>query len=153
VVFGDSYLYRINKHTGELIQIGDTGEDNWMDLAFDKKGRLWATTDNELHVIDPQTGASTFVTTIAGVPDSDIPGVCPEDWPWMEIMSMDFDKKDVLWGTAMRGLSACPNVNSPVMRIDVDTGVATVVGYTNQQYNHGGDIVPTKKRPCKDRGD
>jgi hypothetical protein len=35
----------------------------------------------------------------------------------------------------------CTEVNSPVMRINIHTGNATVIGYTNQVYNHGGDFL------------
>ena len=155
-LFGDSNLYRVNKHTGDLILVGDTGRTDWMDLDFDKKGKLWATTKNELYLLDTETGASTFVTSIYGVPHSDIPGTCAEDWPGMEVMSIAFDKNDVLWATAMKGFSNCLDNNSPVMSIDTGTGVATIVGYTGDTpfiggYNHGGDIVGTKGGGCRGR--
>jgi len=38
----------------------------------------------------------------------------------------------------MRGFSLCFEQSSPVLRIDADTGEATLVGYTNQIYNHVG---------------
>ena len=135
-------VYRFDKYTGEKTRVGDTGRADWMDLAFDSKGRLWATTDNKLYLLDPQTGASTFVTDIYGVPNTDIPGTCEADWPYMEVMSIAFDDKDVLYATAMRGMSICTDVNTPVMTVDVATGIATLIGYTNQPYNHGGDIMP-----------
>lgn len=144
VVFGDSYLYTLDKNTGEATRIGDTGHTEWMDLEFDSKGQLWATFGNKLYTLDTQTGESTFVTEIVGVPQDNVPGVCPEDWPYMEVMSLAFDDQDVLWATAMRGLSNCEEVDSPVMRIDTQTGHATVVGYTHLGYNHGGDIMPAK---------
>ena len=151
-VWGDSYLYRIDKHTGEAVQVGDTGYTRWMDLAFDSQGRMWATFDNDLYTLDLQTGASTFVTHVAGVPQVDVPGVCPADWPYMEIMSIAFDANDVLWGTAIRGFSSCDQIDSPVMRIDIEAGVATVVGYTHQGYCHGGDIPPAQVKVCHRKG-
>jgi hypothetical protein len=151
-VWGDSYLYRIDKTTGVATQIGDTGHTEWMDLAFDSKGRLWATFANDLYLLDPETGASTFVTHVTGVPQDNVPGVCPEDWPWMEIMSIAFDENDVLWATAMKGFSWCDDNDAPLMSVDVETGVATVVGYTHQGYNHGGDIMPSKVRICHQAG-
>jgi hypothetical protein len=39
------------------------------------------------------------------------------------------------------------------MKIDVKTGKATVVGYTNQIYNHGGDINLKKVKVCHLRDD
>ena len=151
-VWGDSYLYRIDKHTGEATRVGDTGYTRWMDMAVDSHGRLWATFDNDLYTLDTQTGASTFVTHVTGVPQSDIPGVCPEDWPYMEIMSIAFDEKDVLWATAMRGFSYCDQIDAPVMRVDIQMGAATVVGYTHQGYNHGGDIPPVHVKVCHRKG-
>ncbi|MBT4499765.1 MAG: hypothetical protein HOC74_18705 [Gemmatimonadetes bacterium] len=144
IVFGDSYLYTLDKNTGEATRIGDTGHTEWMDLEFDSQGRLWSTFGNKLYTLDTQTGASTFVTDIVGVPQDNVPGVCPEDWPYMEVMSLAFDEHDVLWATAIRGFSNCEEVDTPVMRIDTETGLATVVGYTHLGYNHAGDIMPAK---------
>ncbi|MDH5271247.1 MAG: hypothetical protein OEY32_15130 [Candidatus Krumholzibacteria bacterium] len=151
-VWGDSYLYRFDKYTGEATRVGDTGHTEWMDMAFDSQGRLWSTFANDLYLLDPQTGASTFVTHVTGVPQNNVPGVCPEDWPWMEIMSIAFDDNDVLWATAMKGFSECDEVDAPLMHVDVNTGVATVVGYTHEGYNHGGDIAPSKVRVCHRKG-
>ena len=132
-VWGNSSLWRIDTETGEFIEVGDTGHTNWMDLAFDSQGTLWGTFDNELYIIDTTTGASTFVTEIYGVPDA-------EDPRFMEVMSIAFDKRDVLYGTAMTVYYQDPN-GSPIMRIDTVTGDATLLGYTQQPYNHGGDIL------------
>ena len=63
----------------------------------------------------------------------------------MEIMSIEFDKHDVLYGTGMTVYYEDPN-GSPVLRIDVDTGEGTLIGYTHQTYNHGGDIIGAKLR-------
>jgi len=132
-IWGNSSLWRIDKTTGEFIEVGDTGHTNWMDLAFDSRGTLWGTFDNELYIIDTITGASTFMTEIHGVPNAGDPDR-------MEVMSIAFDKKDVLYGTAMTVYYEDPN-GSPVLSIDTVTGQATGVGYTNQPYNHGGDIL------------
>lgn len=148
VVFGDSNLYRIDKVTGVATQVGDTGQSDWMDLDFDSEGNLWTTTDNKLYTLNTDTGAATFDTEIIGVPHENIPGVCEEDWPFMEVMTIAFDKKDNLWATAMRGLSQCAEVTSPVMEIDTETGLAKVIGYTGLSYNHGGDIAPRTVTAC-----
>ena len=132
-LWGNSSLWRVDKTTGEFIEIGDTGHTNWMDLAFDSQGTLWGTFDNELYVIDTATGASTFVTEIHGVPDAGHPHL-------MEVMSIAFDRHDVLYGTAMTVYYQDPN-GSPILRMDTSTGDATVLGYTHQPYNHGGDIL------------
>ena len=133
-IWGNSNLYRINKETGEPILLGDTGKTNWMDLAFDASGTLWATTENELYTLDTSTGAATFVTEIHGVPNADAPD-------FMEVMSIAFDSKDRLYGTAMTTYYFDPDW-SPVMQIDIESGEADIVGYTHQVYNHGGDIMP-----------
>ncbi len=132
-IWGNSSLWRVDKTSGEFIEIGDTGHTNWMDLAFDSNGTLWGTFDNELYTIDTITGASTFITEIYGVPDAGDPHR-------MEVMSIAFDKHDVLYGTAMTVYYSDPN-GSPVLRIDTVTGDATLLGYTHQPYNHGGDIL------------
>ncbi len=146
-VWGDSNLYRINKVTGEKTLIGDTGHTEWMDLDFDSAGVLWGTFGNDLYTIDTQTGASELVTHIFGVEDNWIPGVCEEDWEYMEVMGIAFDHQDVLWATAMKGFSGCDDggLAVPVMTIDIDSGVATLVGSSViQGQSHGGDIPPKK---------
>ena len=151
-VWGDSNLYILDKHTGERTLVGDTGHTEWMDLEFDSEGQLWSTFGNKLYIIDTETGASTWVTDIVGVPQENVPGVCEDDWPYMEVMSLAFDKHGTLWATAIRGFSACEDVDTPVMRIDTETGLATVVGYTHLGYNHAGDIMPTNVEICHRRG-
>ena len=132
-IWGNSSLWRVDKETGEFSEVGDTGHTNWMDLAFDSQGTLWATFDNDLYTIDPATGASSFVTEIHGVPDAGDPS-------WMEVMSIAFDKHDTLYATAMTVYYEDPN-GSPILRIDTTTGNAELLGYTEQPYNHGGDIL------------
>jgi sugar lactone lactonase YvrE len=134
-IWGDSNLYRIDKYTGDRTLIGDTGKTNWMDLAFDSKGTLWATTENALWTLDLTTGASTFVTEIHDVPDAGEPR-------WMEVMSITFDDADVMYGTAMTVYYDDPE-GSPVMRIDPETGETVQLGHTQNYYNHGGDTYPT----------
>jgi len=152
--WGGYDLWRVNKATGELTLVGDTrvgsgGEfaGRWMDLAFDSHDHCWTTCDNKLFLLDTETGESTFVTDITGVPTDFIPDdECPDDWQYMEVMNIAFDRHDVLWASAIRGFSPCFGyINSPVMWIDVDTGEATVVGYAyTGGQNHGGDIMPTR---------
>ena len=150
-VWGDSYLYRIDKNTGEKTQIGDTGHTEWMDLDFDSDGRLWGTFGNDLYIIDTETGASEFITHVDGVEDNRIPGVCEEDWEYMEIMGIAFDHRDVLWATAMKGFSYCEEggLAVPVMTVDIDAGTATLVGSSILDgQSHGGDIPPKTVNVC-----
>lgn len=149
ILWGDSYLYRVDSRTGERVRVGDTGRTDWMDLAFDSQGRLWATTDNMLYRLDTKTGAATFVTDILGVPTSGIPNLCPEDQPYNEVMTIAFDDNNILWATAMKGFSACWPVNGTTLRVDPVTGIATLVGFTGQSYNHGGDTLLYKKQGCQ----
>jgi hypothetical protein len=144
-IWGNSNLWRVDKSTGEFHLIGDTGHTNWMDLAFDSEGTLWGTFDNQLYTIDTTTGASTLVTDIYGVPDSGAPH-------WMEVMSIAFDARDQLYGTGLTVHYDHPD-GSPVMKIDTETGVATLLGYSHTQYaNHGGDILPSTVRICHRTG-
>jgi hypothetical protein len=107
-----------------------------MDLAFDSQNRLWTTTQNQLWIVDTQTGVGTFVPHIYGVPDADPPRN-------MEVMSIAFDKHDNLHATAMTTFWDDPN-GSPAMKINTRTGQATLLDYTHQYYNHGGEIMPTR---------
>jgi hypothetical protein len=143
-IHGDGYLYRFDKHTGVATQIGYTGMTDWMDMAFDSHNRLYATTQNKLFRLDTETGAGTFVANISPVPDADPPHS-------MEVMSIAFDDHDVLYGTAMTVFWDDPH-GSPVFRINAHTGAATLLGYTDQYYNHGGDIYPTTVRVCHRMG-
>ena len=134
-----SQFGRIDRETGEVELYGPTGHTHWMDLAFDRDGVLWGTFDNELYTIDTETGASTLVTAIYGVPDAGPPNM-------MEVMSIAFDKHNVLYGTGLTTFFDHPE-GSPVMRIDTGTGEATLLGYSQTTYaNHGGDIMPTEVR-------
>lgn len=152
--WGGYDLYRVNKATGVLELVGDTrigsgGEfgGEWMDLAFDSHDRCWTTCRNKLFTLDTQTGEATYVRDITGVPTEYIPhDECPDDWQYMEVMDIAFDDHDVLWGSAIRGFSPCTGfINAPVMKINVHTGRATVVGYAETGgQNHGGDIYPTR---------
>jgi hypothetical protein len=137
-LWGNSSLWRVDKQTGAFIEVGNTGHTHWMDLAFDRSGTLWGTFDNALYTIDTATGASSFVTAVNGIPDAGAPR-------HMEIMSIAFDAGNVLYGTCMTTEYYDPN-GSPVLRIDTATGNATLLGYTHQGYNHGGDIMPTTVR-------
>ncbi len=138
-IWGNDSLWRVDKETGEFTEIGPTGHTNWMDLAFDRNGVLWGTFDNQLYVIDTETGASTLVTDITGVPDAGPPNM-------MEVMSIAFDKHNVLYGTGLTVYFNHPD-GSPVMRIDTGTGAATLLGYSHTQWaNHGGDILPEQVR-------
>lgn len=152
-IFGDSNLYRVTLATGARTLIGDTGRTDWMDLAFDAQGRLWATTKNELWQIDTATAKATFVTAIHGVPQED-PRIDPANEGYMEVMTIAFSsegKSETLWATAMRGFSYDFG-NAPVMTIDTRTGNATLVGWTDKAFNHGGDTMPTKVKVCHRTG-
>jgi hypothetical protein len=141
-LYGDK-LCRIDKYTGEVTPIGDgTGLVDVMDLAFDSKGTLWATTENKLYTLDLETGSATWVADITNVPPAP-----PGETNPMMVMSIAFDKHDVLYGTAMVGFCAiCDPMISPIMQIDTTTGEGTVLGHSELGYNHGGDTMPTEVR-------
>ncbi|MDM7914310.1 MAG: hypothetical protein QUU85_03465 [Candidatus Eisenbacteria bacterium] len=156
--WGGFDLWRVNKATGAMEWVGDTsvGEwsdcipGSWMDLAFDSQDRLWTTTRNKLFLLDTTDGHVTFVTDVHGVPQDNIPGYeCEDDWQYIELMNIAFDENDVLYASAIRGFSPCTEpINCPVLRIDVNTGDATLIGWTwlgtpgGGGQNHGGDIMP-----------
>lgn len=135
VFIGDRYLYRINKRTGVATKIGDTGLRDIMDLSFDPSGRLYATTMNQLYVINTWTGASRKVADITGVPKN----ACGIQ---LEVMSIEFDDCGTLYATAMEGFAVDCFDNSPFMTINPRTGEARVIGWTGQWYNHGGAFLP-----------
>ncbi len=140
-IHGDGYLYKFNKATGAWTRLPEyTGMTDWMDLACDAQGRLWATTQNQLWTLDRETGAGTFVTEIYGVPGDPPP---PPYTLMQEVMTIAFDKHNVLWGTAINVEWETEEGGAPVMKIDTTTGQATLIGYTHQVYNHGGDTYPT----------
>lgn len=144
-IWGNDSLWRVDKATGEFTEVGPTGHTNWMDLAFDNGGTLWGTFDNQLYVIDTQTGASTLVADIQDVPDAGPPH-------FMEVMSIAFDSHNVLYGTGLTVHYDDPR-GSPVMRIDPATGETELLGYSHTQYaNHGGDIMPSTVRIAHNLG-
>ncbi len=136
---GDSNLYRINTGTGVLTLIGDMGLDHLMDFSFDSAGTMWATDENELYVIDTNTGAAQHAAAITGLDAVMID-------PAAEIMGIMFDENDVLYATAI-SLSAEYILveNSPVFIIDTVTGQATVVAEPEMSIAHGGDIFIDKR--------
>jgi hypothetical protein len=144
-VWGNDLLWRVDKVTGEFIEVGPTGFTNWMDLAFDHDGILWGTFDNELYTIDTETGASTFITEIHDVPDAGDPY-------HMEVMSIAFDKHNILYGTCLTVYWVHPD-GTPVMQIDPYSGETVLLGYSHTaDYNHGGDIMPTEVNVCHRKG-
>jgi hypothetical protein len=51
--------------TGDATSLGDSGVDTWgTGLAFDTDGTLWVKPGNELHQIDLENGAGTYVADI-----------------------------------------------------------------------------------------
>ncbi|MHC4535164.1 MAG: NHL repeat-containing protein [Planctomycetota bacterium] len=131
---GDSNLYSIDKTSGQLTLIGDTGVDKLMDFTFDSLGTMWGTVENELYIIDTGTGAAEHAATITGLDAVMID-------PNAEVMGIMFDEFDVLYATA---LSLSPEhilvENSPLFIIDTVTGQATVVAEPVLSIAHGGDI-------------
>jgi len=123
---GDPNLYTIDTATGQLTSVGNTGVEKLMDFAFDSSGTMWATTANELYVLDPKTGASEHVVHITGVDTATNDAAA-------EIMGIMFDENDVLYATAyIEG--------SPLFTIDTVTGQATAVAQPAMFFPHGGTI-------------
>lgn len=151
-VYASAYLYQIDKYTGVATKVGGNPPPaehmDYMDLAFDSQDRLWTTTKNKLFRFDTATGVATYVMDVTGIPGA----VCdPSDpnYPGQEIMMLAFDDHDVLYASAMNANTSEPG---PVMTIDLRSGHATVIGYTGQLINHGGDIMPKMVRVAHRQG-
>ena len=97
-----------------------------MDFAFDSAGTMWATTANELYVIDTSTGASQHAVSITDV------DAATND-PAAEIMGIMFDDNDVLYATAFIE-------GSPLFTIGTATGQAAAVAQPAMFFPHGGAI-------------
>jgi len=133
---GDSNLYRIDKATGELTLIGETGVDRLMDFAFDSSGTMWGMAghniaDNELYVIDTSTGVAQHAATITGV------DAAMTD-PNSAIMGIMFDENDVLYATGWSLIES-----SPLFIVDTVTGQATLAAQMEMSMPHGAAYEAT----------
>lgn len=124
-LFGDTNLYHVDRQTGALTLIGDTGLERIMDMSFDPDGNLWATTGNVLYTLDMTTGTPTEMAKITGVEDD------------LEIMGIGFTSEGELYGTT-------PFADG-FYNIDPATGVVTEVGRHGLAFLHGGDIPMTPR--------
>jgi hypothetical protein len=124
-LFGDTNLYHVNRQTGALTLIGDTGLERIMDMSFDPDGQLWATVGNVLYTLDMETGAPTEVAKITGVEDD------------LEIMGIGFTTEGELYGTT-------PFADG-FYNIDPTSGMATEVARHGLALLHGGDIPMTPR--------
>ncbi|MEZ4864364.1 MAG: hypothetical protein R3C14_23830 [Caldilineaceae bacterium] len=120
VMYGDTNLYKVDRETGSLTLVGDTGVEQLMDMAFDPQGILWATTRNILYTLDVKTGASTEMTTITGVEADNV------------IMGIGFTTEGELYATT-------PDSDG-FYKIDPASGEATEIGHHGLFFPHGGDI-------------
>lgn len=144
VYSGDGKLYRFDTESGEKTPIGDTGIAAVMDLAFDPAGTLWATSENKLWTIDLETGRSTHVLDIEGVPT--------EGQPRNMVMSIDFDDAGTLYGSISEGF-VDNFVNSAFVTIDLETGAIEMIAVDNGLGTvHGGEFVPSPAAGSPDRG-
>lgn len=120
VGYNDQNLYRIDKSTGAMVLVGNTGITSTMDLAFDSAGTLYSTVNNNLYTLDLFTGASTLLVNLTGILSGSVMGIM-------------FDGSDVLYATNYVSGAELYTVNT-------STGAATVVGETGFNFPHGGDI-------------
>lgn len=118
-------FFSINKTTGQPTQLGLLSFTGLMDLTFDQNGTLWAVDgNNRLYRVNKATGASQFQSTITGV-NGAVMGlmVNPED--------------NTFYATSWSS-------NSPLYRVDPNTGLATAVGPAiGVPFPHGGDFSPS----------
>ncbi|MEZ4680796.1 MAG: hypothetical protein R2932_41950 [Caldilineaceae bacterium] len=118
--FGDTNLYRVDRESGALTLIGDTGIERIMDLSFDPEGTLWATVGNVLYTLDLETAAPTEVAQITGVENDN------------EIMGIGFTSEGVLYATTP--------YSDGLYTIDLETGAVTEIGRHGFTIPHGGDV-------------
>jgi len=112
LMFGDSFLYRVDTNTGARTRIGDTGGTDWMDLAFDSKGRLWATTGNKLYFLDPRRRLDVHDRHHGG-PEHRHPGDLRGRLPYMEVMTIA-STRTTCFGERRCGASACASSRVPL---------------------------------------
>lgn len=130
-LYGDTNLYRVDRETGALSLIGDTGIEQIMDMSFAPDGTLWATVGNVLYTLDLETGAPTEVATITGVEEA------------LEIMGIGFTSEGTLYGTT-------PFADG-FYTIDPVSGEVTEVGRHGLEFPHGGDIpMEPQNMSCED---
>ena len=151
-IVGDDHLYTIDKETGQAVDMGPTGIDRIMDLAFDGAGTLYATSGNMLYTIDPANGQVLSTVEITGVPEQwfDDPEGGGRKLQPSEVMTIAFDKHGTLHALSMKAFSyprlevnGAPH-GAPLLRIDPNTGKVTVVAWTGAPNFHSGDIPPAQ---------
>lgn len=119
-LFGDTNLYRVDRTSGAITLIGDTGLERIMDMSFSPDGTLWATVGNVLYTLDQETGAPTEVAQITGVEEEN------------EIMGIGFTSEGELYATTP--------FSDGFYRIDTASGAVTEIGRHGFTVPHGGDI-------------
>lgn len=122
----DGSFYAVDKTSGQLTLVGAMGFAGIMDMAFDNAGVLWAVAQigpngNDLFVINPATGAGTFVSTLN---------------PVVSAMGLMVDPAtNAMYGTDWV-------VGAYLYDIDPLTGTATPIGSgLGVDAPHGGDIA------------
>ncbi len=112
-------LYRIDKSTGALTAIGNTGLFGVLDLAFDASGTLWARIGTELYTVNLSTGAATA-------------------WPFTisngGYLGIMFGQDNTLYFTGYFS-------GGPVVAMDISTGAVTSIGNSGLDNLWAGDIV------------
>ena len=151
-------LSSIDLATGAATFIGMSGGPRWNAAAADSQGRIWACnfdgspSASELYTVDPATGVATLVTTLTGVsPGHTVRGMAfdANDRLYVtldmsiadslgtvdtatgqftmigptgrtDIQGLGFDPQGGLWAVSV--------IADVISRIDIGTGLATVVG-------------------------
>jgi hypothetical protein len=114
-------LLTINPVTGQLTVVGAFGgTPNIMDFAYDLNGTLYGASTTKLYTINASTGTATFVISFTGVSG---------------VMGITFDSAGNLLATNFSATSSLYNVN-------IDTGVATLIGQTGVPDVHSADMQP-----------
>lgn len=117
---GSSTLFRIHVETGSVCTIGEIGLENIFDVAFLPDGRLFGIrtrpSGSDLVAINPRTGSS-FV-----------------------IGALGFDDVNGLVAASAGSLLASTS-DGELLRVDVDTGQATLIGGFGSSLESMGDLA------------
>jgi len=121
-------LYTVNEATGAFTRVGPTGAAQFfMDLAFDREGRLFGVTSTVnpssvpaiLYRIDPATGAATTIVHLVGS---------------NSVMGLVFGRKGQLYASDF-----APNPR--LYRIDIETGLETAIAALPFGFSSGLELA------------
>jgi DNA-binding beta-propeller fold protein YncE len=122
----ENSLYRFDPNTGEARKVKVTGGcPGIMDLAVHPDGTMYGVNPHALYRINPHTGQATLVTEIQG--------------NGLALMGLAIDDDGNFYVSKI-----IPN--SPLLRVDPQTGATTKLLDTGVDYIHGLEFIPTPRK-------